>query len=137
MVNCPKCFEPMPLYQAYEIHVIPIFSEISRWISSIFDSVPIYPICEDCNSGRCVASAGDYWLCRTCACMVCPLCAVDFHRNHILTYCYLSMIKNFVNYYKRITATMYVKISMQFKVHIILSSFLTLHRIKKKFYPKV
>lgn len=120
MIICPKCSESMPLYQAIEMPELQILSEIGKWIELIFTIAPIYPICDICDSVRCVAGAVDFWLCITCSSVICPLCALDFHRSHCLIYGYLAMITNSMPYWRKLVLPimMFEKVSSELRVFL-------------------
>lgn len=49
------------------------------------------PNCAVCANKRWVVHGCDYYCCELCDKVLCPLCALDFHRDHSLKSNFLSM----------------------------------------------
>lgn len=88
-MTCGVCRKLLPMNDTGRPQKV--LSEVCKQFQDIFDG---RPICSMCNNQRWLMHGNDYYYCETCRKDYCPLCALDFHREHVLRNKFTSTLEN-------------------------------------------
>lgn len=114
-IACPVCRQSLPAKEFNDALPQKILSDLSKLFQDVMES---RPQCTMCSNQRWIVHGTDYTLCETCDKVLCPLCALESHREHELKSNFLSMLQSRKEFLKQMAPVKkdWNKISKQVEV---------------------